>query len=206
MPLGLTNREAGRRARCSHGAIAKAKASGHLATLPDGSVSPEALAEWDAARRTPRGGNQTQVTTQVTSEVPTSESGAAAEEPEQLGPVFSSRNQAELHRDSYAARLKQIEYDLLAGSVVHVDDVAAAVASEYAAVRTRLLALPSEIAAAVARLQTPAEVQAALAAAVHEALEHLTAGGPPPSRPTRAERRAKARATSSTTTPTRKTP
>ena len=90
------------------------------------------------------------------------------------GGIFADRAAAELARDSYMARLRQLEYEEKAGRLVEVAKVKAAIASACAQVRTRLLALPSEKAPLLARLRSAGEVQAALQDAIHEALEELS--------------------------------
>lgn len=83
-------------------------------------------------------------------------------------------------KENYLARRQQLEYDLKAGTVVIAADVAKAVGSEYASVRTKLLAIPSERAAELHRLKTVTEVQDALRSVIVEALQRLTLDGPPP--------------------------
>jgi hypothetical protein len=77
-------------------------------------------------------------------------------------------------KENYNALLKQLEYDKESGLVVLVSDVAKLVGEEYAKVRTRLLAIPSNFAPQVHRCQTVSEVNAMLERAIIEALEELT--------------------------------
>lgn len=87
-------------------------------------------------------------------------------------------------KETYLGRLRQLEYDLKVGTVVLVADVAKAVGAEYATVRTRLLAIPSNIAPAVMRLRTPTEIEGVIRDRIVEALEGLTADtNPAPSNP-----------------------
>ncbi len=90
------------------------------------------------------------------------------------GGIFADRAAAELARDSYMARLRQLEYEEKAGRLVEVAKVQAAIFEACNSVRTRLLAIPVECAPAIARLKTPTEVQDALTKAVVEALEELS--------------------------------
>ncbi|MBB5414095.1 hypothetical protein [Paraburkholderia atlantica] len=83
-------------------------------------------------------------------------------------------------KENYLALLNQLEYDEKAGAVVDATEVAAAVGSEYAKVRTRLLAIPAEQAPRVHRCKTVAEVQAVLQEIIVEALEELTRDGASP--------------------------
>jgi hypothetical protein len=80
-------------------------------------------------------------------------------------------------KENYLALLNQLEYDQKSGLVVLVSEVAKAVGSEYAKVRTRLLSIPAEQAPRVHRLKTVTEVQDALQELITEALEELTRDG-----------------------------
>lgn len=77
-------------------------------------------------------------------------------------------------KENYLARHQQLSYDLKAGGVVLVADVAKAIGTEYATVRTKLLAIPAERAPAVHRLKTVTEVEDLLRSVIVEALEGLT--------------------------------
>lgn len=77
-------------------------------------------------------------------------------------------------KENYLARHQQLSYDLKAGSVVLVAEVAKAVGAEYATVRTKLLAIPAERAPAVHRCKTVSEVEDLLRSVISEALEGLT--------------------------------
>lgn len=70
--------------------------------------------------------------------------------------------------------LLQIEVDQKSGELLRADDVRQALADEYKTIRTRLLNLPAKIAPAVAHMEDPAEVQAALRDEVVAALEALS--------------------------------
>lgn len=80
-------------------------------------------------------------------------------------------------KENYFALQAQLEYDRAAGLVVAVADVARAVGDEYAKVRTKLLAIPSEHAPRLHRLKTVQEVQDALLGVIVETLEELTRDG-----------------------------
>ncbi|MBB5462887.1 hypothetical protein [Paraburkholderia sp. Cpub6] len=80
-------------------------------------------------------------------------------------------------KENYLALREQLEYDRDAGLVVEVADVAKAVGEEYAKVRTKLLAIPSEHAPRIQRLKTVQEVQDVLHSIIVEALEELTRDG-----------------------------
>jgi hypothetical protein len=194
MSDGLSNRAAGKLAGCSHVAIAKAIEHGHLATLPDGKISPEALDKWNAGRRSARGGNSKPVTTQQVTKAGKPErvamarlakvaaivddigEGATGEEVEAAltkHGIFLSRADAELHRDSYMARIRQLEYEQKAAKVIEVEHVAKIVGDSLARVRTRLLAIPAEQAPRLHRCKTVNELQDAILECITEALEEL---------------------------------
>ncbi|RJF81663.1 hypothetical protein D3877_16195 [Azospirillum cavernae] len=85
--------------------------------------------------------------------------------------------EAERVKENYLALLRQLEYDVKSGAVVPVVEVAQSVGSEYAKVRTRLLAIPAEQAPRLHRCKTVVEVQEALRSIITEALEELTRDG-----------------------------
>lgn len=88
-------------------------------------------------------------------------------------------------------RLAELELAQRSGELVHVDDVAARIESEYANVRARLLLIPTKLAPRIARMRKAAEARAAIHAEVREALHELStadeltrdvAGGEPAAR------------------------
>src|SRR5260364_11262 len=85
-----------------------------------------------------------------------------------------SREEAQRVKENYLALLHQLDYHQKSGAVVAVQEVAQAVGEEYAKVRTRLLAIPSECAPRLHTLKTVTEVQDALHALIVEVLEALT--------------------------------
>ncbi len=80
-------------------------------------------------------------------------------------------------KENYLGRLKQLEYDVKAGAVHNSGACTAIVGQEYARVRTKVLAIPSEQAPALFRCQTVAEIEDALRGALVEALEALVSDG-----------------------------
>lgn len=171
---GLSNREAARVAGVSHTAIAKAKKSGHLAVLANGNVSAEALDKWLSGRRAPRGNQVSRVAAGGTySPVETDEQLECAIAALTAGGTFLDRAKAELHRDSYVARMRQLQFEREAGKVVEVEHVSRIVGESLARVRTRLLAAPAERAPDLHRCKTVMEVQAMLTEIISEALEEL---------------------------------
>jgi phage terminase Nu1 subunit (DNA packaging protein) len=75
-----------------------------------------------------------------------------------------------------AAELKEIQLAEKRGSLVPIEAVAATLADELAAVRSRLLAMPGRLAGQLLMKSDPAEVEAAIAEEVRGALSELTAG------------------------------
>lgn len=86
-------------------------------------------------------------------------------------------DEAKRVKENYLALREQLEYDRTARLVVAVEDVCRAVGDEYAKVRSRLLAIPSEHAPRISRLKTAQEVQDALHGIIVDALEELTRDG-----------------------------
>jgi 4-hydroxy-3-methylbut-2-enyl diphosphate reductase IspH len=86
-------------------------------------------------------------------------------------------DEAKRVKENYLALREQLEYDRESRLVVAVEDVTRAVGEEYAKVRTRLLAIPSENAPRIHRLKTVLEVQDAMYGLIVEALEELTRDG-----------------------------
>ena len=91
-----------------------------------------------------------------------------------------NRTEAEFCDAVYRARLRQLEYERESSTVVPVDDVVGAVGAELANVRSQLLALPSQLAPALAGLKTVGATEAALRDAITEVLEALTSDTPTP--------------------------
>lgn len=86
-------------------------------------------------------------------------------------------DEAKRVKENYLALREQLEYDRESRLVVAVEDVTRAVGEEYAKVRTKLLAIPSENAPRIHRLKTVLEVQDAMYGLIVEALEELTRDG-----------------------------
>jgi len=169
---GISIREFARREGISHTAVQKAVATGHLSRLHDGKIDDALVGTgWRAANR--KAGK-------LPDEVAGADAVAAEIASRAAAGKLLSIADAEQLKENYLARLRQLEYDTKAGAVVPAADVADLVTREYAAVRTRLLAIPAELAPRLHRLKTLPEIQAALSAAVTEALEELTGDGDGP--------------------------
>lgn len=182
---GISIREFARRDGCSDTLVRRALKTGHLRAAEDGSLDPGLVGTgWrDANRRaanTAKGSRGPPVGI-LDGETP-------AEAAERIVTAAALTDglleiaDAERLKENYLGRLKQLEYDTKAAAVATVGETLAAVAVEYAKVRTRLLAIPSELAPRVHHLKTLPEIQAVLTAAIVEALEELTRDGAPAAR------------------------
>jgi len=182
MPIGLSDRAAAQIAGVSHTAIRKARERGHLRTMVDGSVDPTGIDEWQCGRRAARGGSPrvSSAVMDIPVDGPAAANARAAIAIIEAEGVFASRNDAERYRDSFVARLKQIEYDLKSGSVVEIAAVTKVLGEQLSRVRTRLLALPAEQAPKLHRCKTVAELQDMMLDMVTRILEELSADGDRP--------------------------
>ncbi len=186
-PAGLTFRAAGQRAGCTHRAIALAVRAGRIPLLSDGKVSASAVDSWNSTRRGKRGGTTRKQTDTKRAAVSSAEVftsaalnstgainlAALAVTLSERG-MFTDRAAAELARDSYQARLRQLEFEERSGRLVDVAKVQVAIATACGTVRTRLMAIPAERAAALTRIKRAPEMQAALHEIIVEALSELT--------------------------------
>jgi hypothetical protein len=189
IPAGLTFRAAAKRAGCTHRTISLAVQGGRIPLLAGNAVSPEAVDKWSKSRRTKRGGvTRKQADTKGTKVSMAAVSGFAPSTPAPTvqavdlaalaatlaaGGMFADRASAELARDSYMARLRQLEFEERRGNLLDVGKITTAIAGCCSMIRSKLLAIPSEKAPAIARLKSAAEVQAALNDAITEALADL---------------------------------
>lgn len=92
----------------------------------------------------------------------------------EASPIFATRQEAELYKASYEARLRQIEYDKELETVVKVEDVVSALSLQLSAIRTRLLAIPAEMAPQIFNCKTVAETQGKMHQLMVRALEELS--------------------------------
>ncbi|QNT79428.1 MerR family transcriptional regulator [Entomobacter blattae] len=187
MSLGLSDREAAELVGVSHVAIYKARKNGRIPTLSDGSLGKEEVRDWFENRRTPRGGKPSKVNAKVNakkrkvnSKVNTEVNTCKVNEKTKFETlleerhVFLSRREAELYRDSFVARLKELEYHTRLGELVPIENVAKAVGQDYARIRTRLLALPAEQAPTLFQCKTVNDLQDRLHTLVTRVLEELS--------------------------------
>lgn len=84
-------------------------------------------------------------------------------------------NEARARKALYQAELLRIELETKQGQLVPIEEVKATVASEYTAVRQRVLSIPARLAQELALLDSPGEVRSRLERALTEALNELTA-------------------------------
>ncbi|MEX3961038.1 hypothetical protein AB4Y42_02290 [Paraburkholderia sp. EG286B] len=125
-------------------------------------------------------GNKRKTVTQAASEVTLGAGESADEAAERIltGNVqLLDFDEARCFKENYLGLKAQLEYDRDSGQVIDVAEVAKAVGSEYAKVRTRLLSIPAEQAPRLHRCKTPAELQDMLQEVITEALEELTRDG-----------------------------
>lgn len=153
--MGISIREFARRDGCDERLVRRAIGEGRLRKLPDGTLDEAMVGTgWRASNMTRQ---------QVIVEV----QGLPEDEVPELA--------ASLARKEYAlARLRELEYAQKSRLVAPIADMTALVAAQLAKVRTRLLAIPSETAAAVARCKTAAEAEAIIRRKVVEALAELS--------------------------------
>jgi len=101
----------------------------------------------------------------------------AAERIIQESGAFMDIDEAKRVKENYLALLNQLDYDIKSRKVVLFDDALKSVGEQYARIRTRLLAIPSEQAPRVHRLASVSEVQDCLLDIITEAMEELTKDG-----------------------------
>jgi hypothetical protein len=185
LPLqGLTQREFAEKDGCAHTTVQNGVRRGSVTTFSDGSIDP-ALAgtPWRPGnRRNLKGGKVPARKAKLAAESATPQNlPAPGETPAQaaeriIRTVGATMTQLEAERvkENYTALLKQLDYDVKSGRVILSERVAIRVAAEFANVRTKLLAIPSERAPALHRLKTVEEVRDLLDSAIGEALDEMT--------------------------------
>ena len=177
--------QAAKIAGVSKTAIFKAVDRGHISKDAAGRIALADLKRWMESRR-PARGNLTQSTRQpdqVTAQVTAKVTGLVSSEVHERvaeimarpGAIFATRAEADLHRASFDARMREIEYDLLVEKVVLVEDIVQIIGQELATVRPALLAIAVNVSQQLARLTDPAVIEAVLTKAIYDALSALTA-------------------------------
>lgn len=183
---GISIREFARREGCSDTAVRKAIAQERLKTQPDGTLDETLVG---TAWRRDKKSTGAELERSVKPKVKKSETLPETPDAEQLqdesdltaqaAKLFGkdlnlqSYMEATRMKENYLALLRQLEYDLKAKTVVPVEDVAREVGKRYATVRSKLLAIPTNIAPRLARLKAAAEIEDALRARITWALEEL---------------------------------
>lgn len=173
-----------RRRGVSKAAVAKWKAKGLLSMTADGLVEIEE-SEWrlDGRASAYRGGKTRaqKVAERETGRRPTIESDEspadAAERIVKETGVPYSHAEAVRIKENYLALLRQIEFDLKSGAVVPIDMVIAAIVTEYAKVRNKVLNIGVRVAPRAALLKTSETVRALFDEEAALALEELTLDG-----------------------------
>lgn len=168
---GISIREFARRAGCDEKVVRRKVKSQHLPAFSDGSLDAAHLdVDWR------KGVEQVADTADGFADVADGETDAQAVDRimGSKGRHLWSKPEAERVKENYAALLRQLEYDRQSGLVVEIEDVALAVASEYALVRNKLQNIGSRIAPRVAVLRSAEEIKAIVDAEIAFALNELT--------------------------------
>lgn len=184
-PAGLSISEFARREGVDRTQVRRALAKGQISANPDGTIPSSAVgSQWRKPNRrtvVKKAGAAAVVPDVVPVAPPPKRKGeTVAEAAERLVaelPLLTLDEALKL-KENYLGRIKQLEYDIKAGAVHNSAACVTAVGKEYARVRTKILAIPSEQAPALFRCRTVAEIEDLLRGALIEALEALTLDEP----------------------------
>jgi hypothetical protein len=171
MSEGISIREFARRAGCDEKVVRRKVKTLHIQPLSDGTLDPAYLTvDWRKGDR---------LAADLAGNIAgTADGESALDAVDRIigskGRVMWSKAQAEQVKENYAALLRQLEYDRESALVVEIEDVALAVASEYALVRNKLQNIGSRIAPRVAVLRSAEEIKAIVDAEIAAALNELT--------------------------------
>lgn len=173
---GLTPTEFARRDGCSEKLVRRKVKSGHLPTLESGRISEQYLGTAWRASAGPDAPPVSSVRVSGLGVRRKDETPEAAAERIVFreGRVFDTEAEAKRHKESFLALLRELEYDKEVGAVVEIAESIRQIGVEYAAVRSRLLAIPSKVAPRAALLSSPDEVRALIEVEIVEALKELT--------------------------------
>ena len=188
--MGISVRDFARREGCSDTSVRKALKVGRLHLLADGTIDPALVGlAWRKANRR----KSAKPARKYTDPIPEEPEPPAPADLEELadqvvnieGRAPYSLVEAERIKANYLGLLRQLQYDRESGAVAPIDEIAAAVASEYAIVRNRLLGLGVKLAPRIVLIREPERARALIDAEVIAALEGLTLdrGAPPESAP-----------------------
>jgi hypothetical protein len=170
--MGISIREFARQDGCDDKLVRRALASGRLAQLPDGTVDRALVGSaW-------RKSNRRKISSETDPPAPAELEALADQVVNVEGNAPYSLLEAERIKANYLAMLRQLQYDRESSAVVSIDEVTAAVASEYAVVRNHLLGLPARVAPRLAMIREPEQVRAFLQTEIATILEELTRDSP----------------------------
>jgi len=172
----LTPTEFARRDGCSEKLVRRKVKSGHLPTLENGRISEEYLG---TAWRASAGPDAPPVSSVRLHGLGVRKDDESPEDAAERivfreGRVFDTEAEAKRHKESYLALLRELEYDRESGLVIEIAESVKQIGIEYAAVRSRLLAIPNKVAPRAALLSSPDEVRALIEVEIVEALKELT--------------------------------
>lgn len=169
---GISISEFARRDGCDRKVVYRAIERGTLIPFADKTLPPELVGTgWRQGNRDLRPGETPQ-------EAATRLMGVPGEAVDMGDPSTWSRSYSEQVKEAYLALLRKMEFDHRSGRLVHVETVAAQVATEYSRVRSRLLAIPTTIAPRLAGIDRPTEIADLIQAEIVGALEALTMDDP----------------------------
>lgn len=167
--MGITQKELARRMGVTPQAVNKRVKAGRLSVLPDGTLDPDVvMAEWNAGREPDEPSRPAASATRTSAPSPPPRAAPAPP-----GPAPGTYAQAKTADTVYRARLRQLEFEAKSGAYLKTDDVAKRWYDLAAALRTRLMAVPSRLAAELAALGDVHEVRLRLDAEIRTALQEL---------------------------------
>ena len=169
---GLSIREFARREGVSETLARQRIKKGYLPTLANGRVSEEMLGT--AWRRGTAPGAKP-VVRRREDESPEQ---AAARIVFREGRIFDTEDDARLHKESFLALLRELEYAKEVGAVVEIAESIRQFSAELSTLRTKLLAIPNKVAPRIALLSSQKEVRALVEREIREALAELKADDP----------------------------
>lgn len=176
MRQGISIREFARRDGCNDRLVRDAVKSGRLKAFDDGSLDGQLVGTgWrkgnrDAAEATAANAESLRIGADET----------PAEAAERIvstgGRIFATKAEAERHKESYNALLRELEFDQALGAVALIEDVQAEVTAAYLRVKTRLLAIGAELTPQLAPRseKSAAEIKGEIDAYISEILRELS--------------------------------
>lgn len=161
--MGISVREFAKRDGCSHSVVLRAIKEGRLKKLPDDTLD-EALvgSGWRPTNRR---------------KAAESKGSAPASSKKSKTIEVSDLASIEVRKEFYLSEIRRLEYETKAGMLVPIDEVNAVWGEKISRIRTRLMALPSEIAPEFQRSKTVAEAEKLIRRQIIAALEELSHDG-----------------------------